>query len=174
MRSQPLPTHRLRHFPGRQVGRDRGTLLLERYRYGYSGVEHRLDSHIRISHYDRRIVSRISIVSPRQQIPPFAGCRNVKYEASRWRHSPALLTMTAAGTWPASRLGPLAPAVDGILSNADTPGVSTFAPPLAGDVDAIPSGDTGIVLDSSGKSLLHSLSAKATRIAIGDPPADSC
>src|SRR5580704_19020074 len=124
MLPQPLLTHRLRHFPGRQVGRDHGTLLLKWHRYRYARIEHRLNSHIRISHYDWRIVSRIAIVSPRQQIPPLTRRRDMKNELSRRRHLPVLLTMTVAGTSPASRLGPLAPAADGMLSNAETPGVS--------------------------------------------------
>src|ERR1700722_225112 len=176
---RPLLSHRLRYFPRRQVGSDHRTLLLKWHRYRYTSIEHWLNSHIRISYYDWRIVSRIAIVSPGQQIPPLTRRSNVKNELSRRRHRPVLLTITAAGTSPASRLGPLVPAADGMLSNAETPGVSTFGPPPAAacDVVAIPNGDTavpGIALESSSGSALHSLSASATLIAIGAPPADSC
>src|SRR5208282_2270850 len=137
-----------------------------------------LDWHIRISHFDRRIVSRVAVVSPGQQVPALAGLRRVKYELSRWRHRAALLTITAADTSSASRLGPLVPVAEGILSNADTPGVDPLGPLPAAPVDAvvIPNGvavGTG-VLAASVWSAIHSLSASATLIAIGAPPADSC
>src|SRR5208283_1840422 len=178
MPSQPLRTRRLRQFPGRQAGRDRRALLQDRHGDRYTGIEHRLNRYIRISHYDRRLVSRIAIVLPGQQIPAFTGRRNVKYELSGRRHRAAFLTITAAGTSSASRLGPLVPVADGILSNADTPGVDPSGPLPAVPVDAvmIPSGvtvGTGAV-EASAWSAIHSLSASATLIASNPPRTDIC
>src|SRR5271156_4251987 len=175
--SPPLLTHRRAGLPGRQILRDHRALLKNWHRNRYSGIEHRLNWHIRISHYDRRIVSRVTVVPPGQQVPALAGLCRVKYELSRWSHRATLLTITAAGTSSASRLGPLVPVADGILSNADTPGVVALDPLSAVPVDAvmIPSvvnAPSANALKSDCPSEFHSLSGSATLIAIGPPPAD--
>src|ERR1700735_5023971 len=178
-RSPPLLTHRRGGLPGWQILRDHRALLENWHRDRYSGLEHRLNWHIRISHYDWRIVSRVAVVSPGQQVPALSGLRSVKYELSRRRHRATLLTITAAGTSSASRLGPLVPVGDGVLSNADTPGVDALEPleVVPGDAVVIPS----VVnvprdneLKSDAASAIHSLSVSATLIAIGAPPADNC
>src|SRR5208283_4706540 len=177
--SPPLLSHRHAGLPGRQILRDHRVLLHNWNCDRYSPIEHRLNWHIRISHYDWRIVSRVAVVPPGQQVPAFAGLRRVKYELSRRRHRGTLLTITAAGTSSASRLGPLVPVGDGILSNAETPGVVGLDPleVVPGEAVVTPSvvnvpSDNELKSDSA--SAIHSLSASETLIAIGAPPADNC
>src|SRR5579862_9994079 len=95
----------------------------------------------------------------------------MQYELFRRRHRAVLLTMTVAATSPASRLGPLAPATAAIFSNAETPGALAVGDvTIASDAAAV----VGVALESRIESASHSLSASATRIEMGAPPADSC
>src|ERR1700730_11045932 len=169
----------MRQFPGRQIDTHHCALLHDRYCKRNPSFEDRLNRDTRISHYDHLIVSRISIVSPPEQIPTLPSLRDMNYVLRSLRHRAALLTIAETGISLAARLGPLAPSAGERLSNADTPGINPGAPPseLLLTAGTIPigtkSGRTGTPGNSS-DSIAHSLSASAAVIAIGTPRAESC